>query len=617
MKVINESTVVVFSNSELKDVLENNNGYNYIYLGADIIIETGIKISSFKVNSTIDGTYENVRHTFTDKKSLSSSDTISVSSATILKVTVCNMNIVGYNYYGTIYVPENTAYKNIVIEYNNITYNGPQISFNPVGLTRFVDCDINIVDSTTTVGNEVAECNKIEIGGNTSIIHRSKSNSAFWFRNSEPSFAILTNSNVTFLSEYRELFYGPTDLTFSIFSNSVFSLTSHSGMAYGNHGTGITNIYPNSEFILKQTECNGNYSTWYSYGTITVGDNSSLLIINDYSGITSSNYNILFSSKGGLVLNNPKEIVLYNNSANIISSSSSIPFDFKFSRINLFNKTIDASSDISLENMPNYSWYKDSKSSSISGKFTSTTTTIENHNYTEEELKELSSLSDFVFANKKIFSLGDLAFRVNSLTDSDIVMSGKTGSLNSILISYDNTNAVVKADDNGTFSYSYDTPLEIGTKITFNVKKNNGFIYHTKVIEIVYSGELILDSATKIINFDLEPISTNPIICPKSINLVVNVIDTRVNSTEWKLYASVNYELLTTSNETFSGAIVYKSSDGNIVTLSDKPTLVYTGTGETNTSVNFNTDEGILLMINEKIVVGKEYTSNIIWSIQE
>ena len=36
MTIINESTVVVFNSSELKNVLENDNGYTYIYLGANI-----------------------------------------------------------------------------------------------------------------------------------------------------------------------------------------------------------------------------------------------------------------------------------------------------------------------------------------------------------------------------------------------------------------------------------------------------------------------------------------------------------------------------------------------------------------------------------------------------
>lgn len=89
------------------------------------------------------------------------------------------MNTTGNNYYGIIYVPESASYKDIITEYNNITYNGTQISFHSTGLTRFINSNISINNTSLTNGGEVAECNKIEIGGNITITHNSKGNSAF------------------------------------------------------------------------------------------------------------------------------------------------------------------------------------------------------------------------------------------------------------------------------------------------------------------------------------------------------------------------------------------------------------------------------------------------------
>lgn len=64
-----------------------------------------------------------------------------------------------------------------------------------------------------------------------------------------------------------------------------------------------------------------------------------------------------------------------------------------------------------------------------------------------------------------------------------------------------------------------------------------------------------------------------------------------------------------------------KDNNNNITVLSDTPTLVYTGksnNGESNTiNVTWKEDEGILLMINDKIINKKEYTANIIWTIEE
>lgn len=621
MKVINESTVVVYTSSELKTALENDNGYTYVYLGNNITLETGIKISNSKVNLTIDGTYDGITYQFEDKKTLSSGDTITASFPTILKVTVCNMKIIGYNYYGVIYVPESSVYKNIIVEYNNITYTGPQISFHPTGLTRFIDVNITIQDNTLTVGNEVAECNQIEIGGTSTILHSSKSNSAFWFRNSDCSLKILSNAIVEFTSTYRELFYGVSNLTFSILSNASFTVTSNNGMAYNNFGTLDTILFPNADFTIKQTARNGGYATWYSYGSITLNENASLSIINDYSNIATSNYNIYFSNNSSFILNNPKKVILYNEKANVIYTPSAIPFDFSFSRVNLFTSVINREEAITTATLPTYAWYKETGTSNIVGTFSNTSAKINSNNYTEEELANLPDINNFIFANKKIFSIGDFFFRIDAITDTDTKMSGVTLPLASILISYQDVNTVVNASDSGIFTYSYPDTLPIGTVITFQVKEHNSLLYHTKVIQIVYSGELLLESASKIVNFKLVPISLNPILCPRSSELVVNVIDSRVTSTDWKLYASIKHDLISPQEVTLKDSLVYKDDTGKITVLSSTPTLVYTGKkndGSTlNTSVTWKDDEGILLMITDKLINGMEYETNIIWTVEE
>lgn len=620
MTIINENTVVVFSSSELKEALENDNKYTYIYFGTDITLESGIKISSTKSSITLDGTYDNITHKFEDKKTLNAFDTITASYPSILKVEVKNMTITGNNYYGIIYVPESATYKNIIVEYNNVAYTGPQMSFHPTGLTRFIDSNITIQDNSLTIGNEVAECNKIEIGGTTTILHSSKSNSAFWFRNASPSFTILTNSNVSFTSPNRELLYGTTSLEFTILSNSTFTLTSHNGMAYGTFGTSTTTIGTNSTFTLKQTASNGSNSTWYSNGPITLNNNASLIIINNFSGITTSNYNINFSNTGSLTLNNPKRVVLYNEKANIINTSRSIPFSFQFSRLNLFNNTITITENISSTTLPTYSWYKDI-TSSITGTFTNTTTTVSSTNYTEEELQVLPALSNFIFSNKKIFSIGEVPFTVNAISDTDTNMTGITTPNSSILISYNDINDVITSNEDGTFTYTYDNPLPEGTDITFNIKEYNDLIYHTKKVQVVYPGELIISKASNSISINLTPISLNPILCPKENEIVVTIIDTRIKSTAWKLYATIDKDLTSKDNDILKNSLVYKDSSDNITPLSQTKTLVFTGTENAGTplttDVIFKEDEGILFMSTDKIIRGVEYETNIIWSVEE
>ena len=619
MKIIDDLTVVVYSSEELKSVLENNNGYNYIYFGNDITLSSGINISGTKSNVTMDGTYENVRYHYTDMKNLSSSSSIQAANKLILNVIVKNMDITGYNYYGVIYIPDSSAYQNTVVEYNNITYVGPQISFHPFGLTRFIDSNITIQENYA-VGNEVAECNKIEIGGNTTILHKSTANSSFWFRNLNPSFTVLKNANVKFTSVAREFLYGVTNLAFTIEENASFEVTTKNGFSYGTYGTGVTLIDKSASFKLTQTALNGGYSTWYSYGTITLNEDANLSIINDFTGISTSTYNINFQeSSAGFILNNPGYVILYNKVANIINTSTAINFDFTFSRLNLFTSAITINDNISSSTLPTYSWYKENALSNITGTFNSTTSSIKTNNFTEDELTSLPNLKNLNFANKKTLSIGSLPMHLNPITDESVTMSGKSLPNSSVLIEYDNIKTVVLTDDSGYFTYICEQPLPIGTIVTFTSKDNSSLIYKTKKVTIVFSGELTIDSYPSIINFILEPVSTNPLLLAKSEDIVIKITDSRVNSSDWKLYASISNDLKD-KDSILPNSIVYLN-DGRVNILSENKTLVYQGKNNEGltleTNVTFLSKEGILASIEKSIDINKIYNSTIIWTLEE
>lgn len=621
MTIINENTVVVTSAFELKEALEKDNTYTYIYFGNNITLESGITISKNKNNIVIDGTYNNITYEFTDQKKLGTGDTINISSPTITNVTVKNLKITGYNYYGVIYVPDASGYKNTTIEYNNITYQGPQISFNPYGLTRFIDANVTIEDSYAT-GNEVAECNQIEIGGNTTITHKSTGNSTFWFRNANPSFTILKDANVKITSEKRELFYGVTNLKFTISKNASLYLTTYNGLAYGTNGTETTVIDENALLSIIKTNYSGSYATWYSYGTITLNTNSSLLITNDYANITDNNYNISFQgTNSGLYLNNPNKVILYNSKANIFNTSATIPFSFSYSRINMFDKIVPYFGDISKDNLPTYSWYKNNGSSTISGTFSSTKTTISTNNYTEEELKVLPDLTNFNFPNKKILSIGTVPLRLNAITDKDTNMSGITDPNASILIEYNDVSTIVKANEEGIFNYDYQETLDVGTVISFIVKNYDTVLYYNKTVEIVYSGELTLDTATKYFEFKLSPISDNPLLYPRLNDLIITVTDSRVNSSPWRLYATINHDLESDDGITLKDSLVYVNNLGEISVLSSTPTLVYTGESNDGslkvTNISWNENEGILFQLKDYLENKKEYKAEITWILEE
>lgn len=130
-----------------------------------------------------------------------------------------------------------------------------------------------------------------------------------------------------------------------------------------------------------------------------------------------------------------------------------------------------------------------------------------------------------------------------------------------------------------------------------------------------------MDSASSVVTFKLVPISDSPIICPRDSTLNVIVTDSRVNSSDWKLYASVEGNLVSNMREVFEGVLIYRDSSCNVYPLGASPILVYTGSGndgnEKVTTVSWNDNEGILLRIDRKVICNREYTASIVWNIEE
>lgn len=403
---IDDSTVAIETSAELKSILEGNNNITYIYLAKDITLAQGITILGSKTQVTIDGLYPTdgtgIIHTYTDMNSASNADTIGVRTASRIHVTVQNLNVVGKNYYGLIYVAEGSAYQNVVITYKNITYNGPQITYHPSGLSIYQNLTINIIDSTASVANEVAEAGSIQIGGKTTIIHNSVGDSAFWFRgySGNPYLEILENSDVT-ISTTRDIIYSGNYVKLTINKNSTFSVKTKYGFFRNNsHQASSILVDQNSSFSVVQTQTNSSYATLSCRGAFTVNENASLYLEANYQNTAPL---ILFNTtSSSFNVTNPKSVILYNSSYNCLSFANTTTFNINCGKIDYWLTSPTLISTSVIENNPLYSWYKSNDENiSIVSSVTSSKTTISSNNLSESEIESLPSLSLLTFQSAK------------------------------------------------------------------------------------------------------------------------------------------------------------------------------------------------------------------------
>ena len=542
---INDTTVAVETSAELKSVLEGNNNITLIYLANDITLLQGITILGTKSEVTIDGFYPldgtGKIHTYTDMNSASSADAIGVRTTSSVHVNVQNFNVIGQNYYGLIFVSETTAHQNVVVTYKNITYNGPQITYHPSGLSVYENLKINIVDSTVVVANEVAETCKLQIGGETTITHNSVGNSTFWFRGTSPYLEILKDANVS-ITTTRDIAYADSYINITLNENANLNIKSKYGFFRNNaHQASSILLDKSSNLTVIQTQTNGSYATLSCRGDFTIKEDASLYMEANYTNTAPL---ILFNTTSSTFnINNPKSIILYNSSYACLSFANTSKFNINCGKLDYWLTSPTLISTGILENNPLYSWYKSNdKNLDITATITSSKTTINTNNLTETEVQSLPNLNLLTFQT-------------------------------------------------------------------------------AKTLRFVDFGNLELRNAPSVIEFQRPIIKDNPVMLGrKEKAITLSVVDSRAISSNWYLYVSIDKPLTTPDEKhLLQDSLIFMDENKKITTLSSKPTLIYSGTGNDGntktTDITWNETTGILFKVIDPLYNGETYSTLINWRL--
>ena len=623
MNIINSKTVTVSTSDELKNILENNNSYEYIYLENDITLKNGIRVNSNKSKITINGTYQNTMHTLTGMDSSEELDTISTTALT-KQVKIINMKIINTNIYGIICVPEDDSYEEIVTIYDNIIFNGTQLSFNPYGTVKITNSIINIEDTNGIKSQEVCEAERVIIGGKTNISSSSSDFQLFAFRSdsTNPSIIFLCKSNIILSTDSRELMVGTNKLNFTILHDTKVHLTTGNGFApLPGYGANNVIIDERASFIFIE-KSHQRIPMWAIFGSLTMKEDSELQIINSYDNTPSDNYNIHFKGTDCKVnLYNPKNLTIYTKNSNVIYTDNSLTFNISCSRINMWQDSTQLSNAGDINNLPNYSWYKNDNLLQIDGIMTSSMTAITHHNMTTSELAKLPDIGNFTFQNRKQLSIGTTNMNIHPINSTKNTISGHTDSFADVLIKYNGNSEIVNADDEGLFEYNITSSIPDNTTIELTANVSGSFIYGTRTVTTPFTGELTLLEINQSIDFSNIPIN-NTYIFPKTSELKTKIVDSRLNSSDWKLYAYINSPLTSTNGFILENALVFKKFDNEIITLTSNPTLVFTGENNGGTvsfkELNWSTEKGPLLdLTNDALEVNEEYFAAINFNIEE
>lgn len=606
------------TNDELKQVISEDNNYDYIYLGNDIIATEGFIINSNKSKLTIDGTYNGKKYTYTNNLSLE--ENAIKASTTNKKIVLKNMNIVCSNGYGVIYVVSHPNYSNVLVEYNNVNFSGIELSQNYYGTTKIVDSIIEIKDVNNVPAQRACNSNRILIDGNTTISNTSTTNTIFFFNDVIPSLVkIMPNSRVN-ISTPKEFMNGTNRLDLTIGHGAEFLLTTGNGFSITTtHGARNVLVEEMADFTFIENS-HQRVPMWSVFGDFIVKEGASVSILNTYMTTPTDNYNIYFKGTNQkFILDNPRNVNIYTKNANIVYTNNPVNFIFKFTRINMWIYALDYTSACTLDDTPAFYWYKENSLAQISGVFNKDTTTVESHNFTDEQLNLLSDINNFSFQNKKILTMGLLRINVHPITSTSDSISGHTIPLANVKIEYEDKSIKALADENGLFEAKVDTVIPNNTVVKITSCLNGCFT--ERKVTTPFNGELTLFKVTQNIAFSMIPTSINPIILPKQKENIVTVIDSRLNSTNWKLYINYTNPMMEVSGKVLIDSLIFKKFNNEEIDLKTNKKLIFESSdsgGNVNVSnVTFSIDKGLFLKPSKDLLEGEDYSTKIIWSVEE
>lgn len=606
------------TNDELKQVISEDNNYDYIYLGNDIIATEGFIINSNKSKLTIDGTYNDKKYTYTNNLSLE--ENVIKASTTNKKIVLKNMNIVCSNGYGVIYVVSHPNYSNVLVEYNNVNFSGIELSQNYYGTTKIVDSIIEIKDVNNVPAQRACNSNRILIDGNTTISNTSTTNTIFFFNDVIPSLVkIMPNSRVN-ISTPKEFMNGTNRLDLTIGHGAEFLLTTGNGFSITTtHGARNVLVEEMADFTFIENS-HQRVPMWSVFGDFIVKEGASVSILNTYMTTPTDNYNIYFKGTNQkFILDNPKYVNIYTKNANIVYTNNPVNFIFKFTRINMWIYALDYTSACTLDDTPAFYWYKENSLAQISGVFNKDTTTVESHNFMDEQLNLLSDINNFSFQNKKILTMGLLKINVHPITTTSDSISGHTIPLANVKIEYEDKSINALADENGLFEAKVDTVISNNTVVKITSCLNGCFT--ERKVTTPFNGELTLFKVTQNIAFSMIPTSINPIILPKQNENIVTVIDSRLNSTNWKLYINYTNPMMEVSGKVLIDSLIFKKFNNEEIDLKTNKKLIFESSdsgGNVNVSnVTFSIDKGLFLKPSKDLLEGEDYSTKIVWSVEE
>ena len=169
------------------------------------------------------------------------------------------------------------------------------------------------------------------------------------------------------------------------------------------------------------------------------------------------------------------------------------------------------------------------------------------------------------------------------------------------------------------FEANIDSAISDNTRVKITSCLNSTFT-ERKVIT-PFLGELTLLKATENIPFNMIPSSTKPIVLSKENVTVVTVVDSRINSTNWKLYIYYTNPMIESTGKVLIDSLFFKKFNNDEILLKTNQKLIYessdNGGNVSVSNITFSADKGLFLKPSKDLLEDEDYSTLIVWCVEE
>lgn len=102
---------------------------------------------------------------------------------------------------------------------------------------------------------------------------------------------------------------------------------------------------------------------------------------------------------------------------------------------------------------------------------------------------------------------------------------------------------------------------------------------------------------------------------------VVTVVDSRINSTNWKLYIYYTNPMIESTGKVLIDSLFFKKFNNEEILLKTNQKLIYessdNGGNVSVSNITFSADKGLFLKPSKDLLEDEDYSTLIVWCVEE